>query len=181
MEEQDLKKIEEIVGEFLQKMTIAGFDVKAGSASETKYVNFDSLKAIDGLDSISESGLDARKTLEAINVDINLGEPQFLIGQNGQTLFEFQRLLRIVLNKKLGKSFYLNLDINEYKKKKNEYIKDMAKTMASEVALTKEKKILPPMSSYERRLIHAELAGRPDVVTESQGEGSDRHLVIKPK
>ena len=62
-----------------------------------------------------------------------------------------------------------------------EYLKDMAKNLADQVSLTKEEKILPPMSAYERRIIHAELAQRTDVITESQGDGFDRHVVIKPK
>ena len=37
------------------------------------------------------------------------------------------------------------------------------------------------MSSYERRIIHTELSQRSDIITESQGDGFDRHVVIKPK
>jgi spoIIIJ-associated protein len=37
------------------------------------------------------------------------------------------------------------------------------------------------MSAYERKIIHAELADRSDVITESQGNGAERHIVIKPK
>jgi spoIIIJ-associated protein len=110
-----------------------------------------------------------------------LDEPQILIGQGGQTLFEIQRLLRMVLNKKLQNFFYLNLDINDYKKKKIEYLKDMAKDLADQTVSTKEEKILPAMSSYERRVVHAELSQRADVITESQGDGFDRHIVIKPR
>ena len=91
------------------------------------------------------------------------------------------RLLKTILNKKLKNVFYFNLDINDYKKQKLEYLKNMAKNLADQVVLTKEEKILLPMSSYERRIIHAELAQRTDVITESQGEGFDRHIVIKLK
>jgi len=104
-----------------------------------------------------------------------------LIGQQGQTLFEIQRLLRTILSRKLKKIFYLNLDINDYKKKKIEYLKDMAKDVADQVAMTKEEKALSPMSAYERRVIHAELAQRTDVATESRGDSFDRHIVIKPR
>jgi spoIIIJ-associated protein len=77
--------------------------------------------------------------------------------------------------------FYFNLDINDYKKQKIEYLKNTAKSLADQVVQTKEDKVLLPMSSYERRIIHAELAQRTDVITESQGEGLDRHIVIKLK
>jgi predicted RNA-binding protein Jag len=53
--------------------------------------------------------------------------------------------------------------------------------LADLVALNKEEKALLPMSSYERRVIHAELSKRTDVITESQGDSFERHIVIKPR
>jgi spoIIIJ-associated protein len=151
MEQQELNKIKEAAEEFFGKMTIA----------------VDKIEVIPGSDEAE--------------LNIKLQEPQVLIGQGGQTLFEIQRLLRIILNKKLQKSFYLNLDINNYKAQKVEYLKDLAKSSADQVALTREAKELLPMQAYERRIIHAELSQRQDVVTESQGTDQDRHIVIKPK
>jgi spoIIIJ-associated protein len=52
--------------------------------------------------------------------------------------------------------------------------------VADQVVYSKEKKVLSPMPSYERRIIHAELSGRSDIVTESQGEGFERCIVISP-
>lgn len=154
IDQNDIKKIKDATGEFFEKMTMA--------VSITE-VNFSSAEN------------------DIVNLDIKSDEPQILIGQGGQTLFEIQRFLRTVLNKKLQKIFYFNLDINDYKKKKIEYLKDLAKDLADHVALTKEEKALSPMPSYERRIIHAELSQRTDVATESQGDGPDRHIVIKPK
>ncbi len=154
IDQNDIKKIKDATGEFFEKMTMA---VSIGSVNLEK------------------------GSQDVVNLDIKSDEPQILIGQGGQTLFEIQRLLRTVLNKKLQKIFYFNLDINDYKKKKIEYLKDLAKDLADQVALTKEEKTLSPMPSYERRIIHAELAQRTDVATESQGDGPDRHIVIKPK
>ena len=76
--------------------------------------------------------------------------------------------------------FYLDLDINDYKNKKIEYLKNLAKESADEVFLVKKTKTLPPMSSYERRIIHEELSQRQDVTTQSQGEGDNRQVVINP-
>jgi spoIIIJ-associated protein len=121
------------------------------------------------------------EAVDIIDLNITLEEPQIIIGERGQTLFETQRLLRAILTKKIQKIFYLNLDINGYKQSKIEYLKKTAKELADEVFLTKEEKALPPMSAYERRIIHAELSSREDITTESQGEGEDRHIVIKPK
>ncbi len=161
MTPEQLNKIKATAGEFFEKMTIPTVFINANSpATET-----------------DEHG----QIREVVNLDVKLEEPQILIGQQGQTLFEIQRLLKNILNKQLQSVFYLNLDINDYKKKKVEYLKDFAKETADQIAMTGQEKTLPPMSSYERRIIHAELSQRTDVITESQGDGFDRHVVIKPK
>lgn len=124
--------------------------------------------------------VDENSDKESINLDIKLEEPQILIGEKGQTLFEIQKLLRMILNKKLESIFYLNLDINDYKKKKNDYLKKLAKEIAEEVSFSKKEKALLPMSSYERRIVHAELSGVNGIKTESRGDGQDRYIVVMP-
>jgi spoIIIJ-associated protein len=156
LEQSDLNKIKEIAQDFFSKTTfmVSGAEINLSATKEESMV---------------------------VDLNIKLEEPQILIGQGGQTLLEVQRLLRMLLNKKLGKIFYLNLDINDYKKQKVEYLKEIAKDLADQVALTRQEKILSPMSSYERRIIHSELSSRADIVTESRGEGQERCVVIKPK
>jgi len=116
-----------------------------------------------------------------IVLDIKVDEPKLLVGHKGQTLQEIQYLLRLILQKKLNKSFYLDFDINNYKKRKIEYLKKLTKEIADEVALTKREEALPPMPSFERRIVHICIAQRTDVVSESQDEGERRHVVIKPR
>ena len=156
IDQNDIKIIQEVAEEFFQKMTITPLSIKVAQTINEK-VN------------------------DIVDLDIILEEPQILIGEKGQTLFEIQRLLRAIVTKKIQKIFYLNLDINKYKQSKIEYLKRMSKELADEVSLTKEEKSLPPMPAYERRIIHAELTQRSDIITESKGEGLDRHIVIKPK
>ena len=166
-EQAKINKIKEAVKEFFEKMTIPVSSMEANLSSVKKE---------------TQGGQDLGEgNIEVINLNIKLDEPQILIGQQGQTLFEIQRLLRAILSRKLQRVFYLNLDINDYKKQKIEYLKNMAKDLADHVSLNKEEKSLPPMSSYERRIIHSELSQRTDVSTESQGEGFDRHIVIRAK
>ena len=159
IEEKEIGIIKENVRNFLDKMTVGtlGIEIKANSFENTY-----------------------KENKEVVDIALLIEEPQMLIGQNGQTLFEFSRLLKIILNKKLQKDFYVNVDINDYKKKKVEFLKELAKTTADQVVQTKEKKELPPMPSYERIVIHAELASRQDIISESQGEGNERHIVISP-
>ena len=117
---------------------------------------------------------------QTLPVDIETENPQILIGERGQTLAEIQWLLKNILRRKIDKVFYLDLDINNYKKKKIEYLKELAYSAADEVALNKEEKILTPMPAYERRIIHLELADRNNITTESIGDEPERKVVIKP-
>lgn len=167
LEQKEVDKIKKIIEEFFEKMTIDISSIEINASSVKR--------------DLQEEKEQNEEDREIVNVDIKLNEPQILIGQQGQTLFEIQRLLKTVLNKKLQKVVYLNLDINDYKNKKVEYLKDLAKDLADQVASNKEEKTLMPMSSYERRVIHAELSQRIDVTTESQGDSFNRHIVIKPK
>jgi spoIIIJ-associated protein len=89
--------------------------------------------------------------------------------------------LKEILRKKIEEQFFIDLDINDYKKKKTEYLKEVARTTADDVSLTKKEKQLAPMPAYERRIIHLELADRSDVITESIGEEPERSVIVKPK
>jgi len=117
---------------------------------------------------------------ETVLIEAQSEEPRALIGEQGKVLLQIQRLLGAVLNKSLGKQFYIELDINDYKKKKIQYLKEMAKEIADKVVLTQQEKILFPMPSYQRRIIHLELADRRDVTTQSMGKEPERRVAIKP-
>jgi spoIIIJ-associated protein len=157
---ETIKTIEKIIREFFQKST---FEAEIIEIRE-------------------ENGI--------VSVNLRTEEPQILIGEGGQTLADIQHLLKIILKRKLvslneadllSGPFYLNLDINNYKQKKCEYLKEMAVAAADEVGLDKKEKILPAMPSYERRIVHLALADRSDIVTESIGQEPERKIVIRPK
>ncbi len=117
---------------------------------------------------------------ETIPINLKTDDPQILIGEGGQTLAEIQHLLKVILKRRISESFYIDLDIDDYKKKKIEYLKELARSVADGVALTKKEKQLAPLPAYARRIIHLELAGRQDVTTESLGQEPERRVVIKP-
>jgi len=150
LSQSDFEKIKETVKEFFEKTT---FEVE---------IEFQSPQD------------------QTLPINIKIDEPQILIGEGGQTLVEIQHLLKAILKRKISDSFFIDLDINGYKKKKIEYLKELARTVADEVAITKKEKILSSMPAYERRIIHLELAGRSDVTTESIGQEPERRIVIRP-
>lgn len=71
------------------------------------------------------------------------------------------------------------VDVNNYRKEREELIIKLAKAAARKALATKESIILPPMNAYERRIVHTELAMNPDLKTESEGIGKERKIVIK--
>ena len=73
------------------------------------------------------------------------------------------------------------VEINDYKKQKEEKLRKLADKMANNVIKFRKPIRLEPMSAYERLIIHTELASRDDVETESIGEEPRRRVVIKKK
>ena len=137
------------------------------------------------------TGIEIKQTKEnAVSLILTTQEPQILIGKDGQTLMDIQHLLKRILGKILYKGskenneieehIFIDFDINNYKQRKIEYLRELANGLANEVVLTKKEKTLNPMSSYERRIIHLELSKRKDVETKSIGEEPMRKVVIMP-
>lgn len=89
----------------------------------------------------------------------------------------FNRLISLIA-KKFNEG-PVTIDFNNYRKEREKLILELARAGAKKAATTKSDVVLPPMNSYERRLVHAELAMRPDVKTESIGQGSGRQVVVK--
>ncbi len=72
------------------------------------------------------------------------------------------------------------VDINNYRRERENLILELARAAARKATTVGEEVFLPAMNAYERRLVHLELASRPDVRTESMGEGKSRFIIIKP-
>lgn len=102
-----------------------------------------------------------------------------LIGKGGQTLRALEHLVRLAWLRS-GEERSLTLDINEYRRLRTEELQDRIKKVAERVRMTKKAETLDPMTSYERRVVHTELASFQDLGTESIGQEPHRRVVIKP-
>ena len=87
-------------------------------------------------------------------------------------------LLQMVAKKNQSETIFL--DINNYRHDRENLIAELARAAAKKAFTTKTEVSLPAMNSYERRLVHVELAIHPEVKTESAGEGKERYVIIKP-
>jgi spoIIIJ-associated protein len=75
----------------------------------------------------------------------------------------------------------ITLDIANYFENHKRQLEILATKTAKDVARSKIEVKLDPMNAYDRRIIHTKLSEWRDVETESQGEGEERALVIRPK
>jgi spoIIIJ-associated protein len=87
-------------------------------------------------------------------------------------------ILQMVAKKNQAEAIFL--DVNNYRHDRERLIAELARAAAKKAATTKAEVALPAMNSYERRLVHMELAVHPEVKTESAGEGKERYVIIKP-
>jgi spoIIIJ-associated protein len=103
-----------------------------------------------------------------------------LIGEYGANLAALEYLLKKILQNKYKDLPKFTLDINEYRVKRLEDLKQDIKSAAKGVRLYKKEVPLRPMSAFERRIVHLLLAEYPDITTESIGEEPNRRVIIKP-
>ncbi len=112
---------------------------------------------------------------------VDSDENALLIGREGKTLLSMQYMLRNYLNTFTEGHLIVGLDIGGYHENRKRQLEILATKTAKEVAQTKISVKLDPMNSYDRRIVHTKLSEWRDVITESEGEGENRRLVIKPK
>jgi spoIIIJ-associated protein len=156
MEELQIDKIKELIKETIEKM---GFSCQ---------------------EIVVEQQNGQKQTEEVLVLNIKTLNSNFLIGQYGANLQSLQHIIRILVREKFEERTKFILDVNSYRKEKNEAVILLAKELAKQSVREKRAIIMRPMSPYERRLVHMEFSGNDQVQTESVGEGEERKVVIKP-
>lgn len=121
------------------------------------------------------------ETADNTQFQVRTQEAGLLIGEGGENLISLNHLLKRIVEAKIGKiSSPFSIDVNDYQKQRTEEIKDLARLSAQRVRYFKKEIELRPMSSYERRIVHAILTEYPDIITKSTGEEPNRKVVIRP-
>ncbi len=107
-----------------------------------------------------------------------------LIGHHGDTLDSLQYLINLAANKKETderKYTRISVDIENYREKREETLKKLARHMAEKVKRTGRNVVLEPMNAYERRIIHSEVQGIDGVSTNSVGMEGNRRVILFPE
>ena len=103
----------------------------------------------------------------------------FLIGERGETLRSLQFLVSSSLKNSGHTVSRVNVDVAEYKKQRADQLKLRALEWVAQVKESGEIKHVHPMNAADRRTVH-QVAQEQGIISESDGEGRDRHIVLKP-
>lgn len=172
---QEEEKNPETVPEKEEKNKLAEVEPQTIKAVET-FIE-DTLKAMNMAVEIS-SGIDGDG---ALCIDMKGEHMGILIGKRGQTLDALQYLANRVANKHQEGYVRVKLDTENYRARREETLKHLAKNIAHKVKRTRRPVSLEPMNPYERRIIHSALQSDPYVTTHSEGEEPYRKVVVTLK
>ena len=101
-----------------------------------------------------------------------------IIGKNGSCLQAIQILIKFFVIRKFEISLRIVVDAGDYKNRHQSQMKRMALKAADEVITSGNNIKLDPMNAVDRRTIHVLFENHNDIVTQSEGEGNDRHIVL---
>ena len=138
---------------------------------------------------LEAAGVNVTRTLRSAHdpdaggpvIDLAGEDSGLLIGRRGQTLQALQFLVTLIVRKKLDADVRVVLDVENYRRRRETSLRDMAAKVASRVAQTNRSITLEPMPPADRRIIHTSLSQHPAVRTESAGEGENRKVTIMPR
>lgn len=135
---------------------------------------------------IEKLGVSATAEVEKVDntfqVDISSEDSSLLIGKYGSNLESLQFVLAVRAKTLTGEEdFEIFVDVDGFRRQKEDKLVKMAQRLAEDVAASGKPESLFNLKPSERRVVHMALTDHPKVTTESEGEGEERHLVIKPR
>lgn len=138
------------------------------------------LRDLLGFFDASDSPIDEYEGDEGeLILDVTAPDLAVLIGRHGRTLESLQTIFSLLVSRKLGFRYPVSVDVEGYKSRRRDKVISMAQSAASRAVRQKSPVSLPPMSAYERRLVHIALREDDRVVTHSEGIDPDRRVVIE--
>lgn len=121
------------------------------------------------------------KENETLTVQIETDAAGILIGRHGETIDALQTFLNQATFNKTGEWHRVVVNIGDYRERREETLRSLAETTAAQVRETGVEQAIFNLKPNERRIVHTVLSEDPMVATESEGEGRDRHIIIKLK
>lgn len=137
----------------------------------------------DEFEKIENIKIEREISFEGKDIKIRLtgGQISFLIGYRGETLDSLQRVITLIVLRNLNKRVRVQLNIENYREKREESLTILANKVARNVVRTGKNISLEPMIAYERKIIHNALKDHPKVTTKSVGEEPHRKTIVMLK
>ena len=154
MDKKELKTIKEITEKLLKLLDVDG--------------DFEILESKEGDE-------------ESLEIILNTKDTGVVIGYHGDTLEGLQLVLSLCVARNLGRFVRISIDVGDYKKNRTEWLKTLALETKERVLSEGKEIAIPELKPWERRIVHLLLKEDNDVISDSQGEGRDRMLVVSPK
>lgn len=106
------------------------------------------------------------------------GESNLSKVSDPETVNAIQEITRLAVQSKTGEMSRLILDIAGSRDAKAQQLKDLVEKTLAKLEASDKEQHLKPMSSYDRKLVH-DMVAEAGMVSESEGQGRDRHIVIR--
>ena len=100
-----------------------------------------------------------------------------LVGKNGEVLEALQELTRLAVHRRTGERSRLMLDVGGFRERRRVELTKLGRETAEEVKSSGEPKPLPPMTPFERKVVHDAVAAF-GLRSESEGEEPNRYVVV---
>jgi len=118
---------------------------------------------------------------ESLDIILETKDSGIVIGRHGDVLESLQLILSLCITKRAGRFIRVSVEVGDYKKNRIEWLKGFAQQTKEKVLEQNREIAIPNLRSWERRVVHLFLQDDKEVLSESQGEGRDRVLVIKSR
>ncbi len=115
-----------------------------------------------------------------VSLKLDGKDAAYLVGKHGEVLNALQYLVNVVAHRRLGTEARATLDGNDYRKRREDVLTQMASQIAAQVKERGEEAVLDALPAFERRIVHKALQEIEGVSTYSEGEEPNRRVVIAP-
>lgn len=119
------------------------------------------------------------ETSNHVVFSIQTNDSKILIGPGGEHLKALNMLVKHIVSKGSTDTPNFIIDVNGYYLRHILEVKRNAKTLADRVRMFRAPIEMSPMNAYDRMLVHSAFADDPEIVTESEGEGKFRRVILK--
>lgn len=115
-----------------------------------------------------------------VSLQLDGADASHLVGKSGEVLNSFQYLMNLMAANKYNNGVRITLDGNDFRRRREEVLRDLATNVAAEVLKRGEEAVFDALPAFERRIVHKVLAEMDGIQTYSEGEEPNRHVVVAP-